>query len=239
MYAKGKEYSTEYAESQVEEINDSTINKIVKEIKDNKNMFRPIRNLSGVNYLYLIKDMNDNCYNEEINKCFDRWNRKYGNNLVIDDENTDKTNISTIVSQVKLDLHRIESNDEKIINSLVKGLYVKPSEKKKKLLWYIYGEELYNNLQNNIDLPGICQCCGKRTEEKLVRNMCFKCRQKEMKEKGYKLIQCKDCGKDVKMLPSSRTCRCDECRELSIREQWRVATSKYEKTHKVRETNDF
>ena len=68
QYAKDKRYSDIIEKSQCERINDSVINKIVKEIKDNRNMFRPIKNLSNINYLLLLKDQNDCYYSDEINK---------------------------------------------------------------------------------------------------------------------------------------------------------------------------
>ena len=208
-YAKDKKLD------QVEDINNSTINKIVKEIKNPKNMFKPIKNLQQVNYLLLLKDKSDFYYNEEINKCFDKWNKKYGNNIKIDeDDDTNKNNINVVASQVKEDLNKIEPDDDKVINSLISFLYKKPSTRKKKLLWYIYGEQLYNNLLKNVDHKNICHQCGKRTDEELVRGKCSECIKKEIKVlNGNKKITCIDCGKDFEVPSTSRAIRCNECRE--------------------------
>ena len=208
-------YAKDKTLKQVEEINNSTINKIVKEIKNPKNMFRPIKNLEPVNYLLLLKDKQDIYYNEDINKMFDRWNKKYGNNIKVnEDDDTNKNNINVVATQVKEDLNRIEPDDDKVINSLVTFLYKKPSTRKKKLLWYIYGKQLYNNLLSNVEHKNICYQCGKRTYEELVRGKCSECIKKEIKIlNGNKKITCIDCGKDFEVPSTSRAIRCSECKE--------------------------
>lgn len=222
QYAKDKKYSDNEKDSQCEKINDSMINRIVQEIKDPKNMFRPLKGLENVNYLMLLKDKEDNYFNDDINKIFDIWNKKYGNNIILfDEENTNKNNIHAIANEVKYDMHKIEPDDDKVINSLVVFLYKNPSTRKKKLLWYIYGEQLYRNLYSNVkDLePTICHQCGKRVNEDLIRGKCFKCRQEEIKKLGgKKLIKCVDCGRDV-VVPSNvnRTKRCERCQEIYTR----------------------
>lgn len=212
-YAKDKKMH------QIEEINDSTINKIVKEVKDPKAMFRPLKGLSQVDYLMLIKNKQDVYCNEEINSMFDRWNKKYGNNVNLnEDDDTNKNNLYVVAQEVKRDLNTIEPDDDKVVNSLVAFLYKNQSTRKKKLLWYIYGEQLYNNLVENVNglEPHVCHQCGKRTNEELIRGKCFKCRQEEIKALGgKKLIKCIDCGKDV-VLPSNvnRTKRCECCQDV-------------------------
>ena len=226
-YAKDKKMH------QVEDINDSTINKIVKEIKDPKNMFRPLKGLNSIDYTMLLKDKQDNYFNDEVNSMFDRWNKKYGNNINLnEDDDTNKNNLYIVAQEVKKDLNAIQSDDNKVINSLVSFLYKNQSTRKKKLLWYIYGEQLYNNLaENTNDLEkNICHKCGKRVNEELIRGKCFKCRQEEIKKLGgKKLIKCIDCGKDV-IVPSNvnRTKRCECCQEVYTR------VSKTEKQRKYR-----
>lgn len=221
QYAKDKKYSDNYEDSQCEPINDSMINRIVKEIKDPKNMFKDIKNLEKIDYTTLLKDRKDNYSNEEINKIFDRWNKKYGNNVNLnEDDDTNKNNLVQVAQEVKRDLNKIESDDDKVLNSLVNMLYKKPSTRKKKLLWYIYGDKLYENINENLknDNRNICRCCGRRVEEDLINSKCKKCRDKEIREKGYKTIKCIDCGRTIKIKPSSRTCRCDKCKELERKE---------------------
>ena len=224
-YAKDKKMH------QVEDINNSTINKIVKEIKDPKTMFRPLKGLDKIDYLMLLKDRCDNYTNEEINSMFDRWNKKYGNNVNLnEDDDTNKNNLYIVAQEVKRDLNDIEPDDDKVINSLVVFLYKNQSTRKKKLLWYIYGEQLYNNIVNNVtDLDqNICHQCGKRVNEELIRGKCFKCRQEEIKQLGgKKLIKCVDCGKEfIVDRKASRRDRCDDCYEKHRREKKRETMRK-------------
>ena len=232
IYAKDKE------ERCVEPTNQSMMNRIGKEIKDNKNMFFPINKLNKIDYHLFLKDKLDVYENEELNQCFNRWNRKYGNNLNIDESNTDKNNIVAISNQVKEDLHRIEADDNKILNSLVCFLYKRPSERKKKLFWYMYGKDLYENLKTNLMDMQFCYKCGKRTDESMVHNKCFSCRQKETKEKGFKLIKCIDCGKEIKISPRSRAVRCDDCK-LAERRLHNQKMYENRKFNQVREMTDL
>jgi len=205
----------------------SMINKIVLTIKDNKNMFKPISGLNKLDYKMLLKDGKDNKFHsDEINIVFDRWNKKYGNNVNLnEDDDTNKNNLVAVANEVRKDLYSVESNDDNIINSLVSFLYKKPSTRKKKLLWYIYGEQLYNNIKSNIedDTRNICHKCGSRVDEELVDGKCKRCRNKEFEEtNGMKTKKCKDCGKKMMLPKSSRAVRCDECKEIKKREKERI-----------------
>ena len=136
------------------------------------------------------------------------------------------------MSELLKDLHEIESNDDNIINSLVDLLYKNPSTRKKKLLWFAFGEQLYNNLSENIDKDTeVCMKCGKRVlKGSLIRNKCLKCRDKELKEKGTKTIQCIDCGVEFEVpRMSKKRCRCDDC---SKKERQRIHRENVAKNRK-------
>lgn len=183
-------------------------------------MFKPMKRLAPINYLLLLKDKKDDFWSDEINMTFDRWNKRYGNNIKVGGEDdTKKNNIQQIAQQVKEDLNKIEPDDDKVLNSLVAFLYKKPSTRKKNLLWYVYGEKIYQNLLENVDHKTICRQCGARVDETLIRGKCFKCRQEEIKKKGgKKLIVCVDCGKEVVVDSSNkRQCRCEKCQTLSYK----------------------
>ena len=223
QYAKDKKYSDKEEDSQCEKINNSMINKIVKEIKDPKAMFRPLSGLNKIDYLMLLKEKQDNYFNDEVNSMFDRWNKKYGNNVSLNEEDdTNKNNLYVVAQEVKWDLNKIEPDDDKVINSLVSFLYKTPSTRKKKLFWYIYGEQLYNNIFKNVQEldQNICHQCGKRVDEELIRGKCFKCRQEEIKKLGgKKLIKCADCGCDIVVDASSRIICCETCQENRNKER--------------------
>lgn len=242
QYAKDKKYSDNEKDSQCEKINDSMINRIVKEIKNPKTMFKPLKGLDKVDYRMLLKDKQDIYFNEKINSTFDKWNKKYGNNVNLHDDDTNKNNLYIIAQEVKRDLNQIESDDDKVINSLVSFLYKNQSTRKKKLLWYIYGEQLYNNLSQNVKEleQNICHQCGRRVNENLIRGKCFKCRQEEIKKLGgKKLIKCVDCGKDVIIDSKSRTNRCESCREKKQLEWQRESMSKLRKREVARKISNY
>lgn len=202
-------------------------------------MFRPIKNLAQLDYHMLLKNTEDIYRNNEVNAVFDKWNKKYGNNVNLnEDDDTNKNNLIAVANQVKADLNAIEPDDIKVINSLAVFLYEKPSTRKKKLFWYIYGEQLYNNLLSNVEHKNICRQCGCRTDEELVRGKCFKCRKEETK-KGTKLIICVDCGKDFIVDPRSRTCRCDKCKNIKQLEWQRESMAKKRKCEVARETTNL
>ena len=102
----------------------------------------------------------------------------------------------------------------------------------------MYGEQLYNNLLENLSDVPFCYKCGRRTKEPMVNHKCFKCRQKELKEKGFKLIKCVDCGKEIKISPKSRTIRCDDCKdaERKLHNQKMYENRKF---NQVRESTDL
>jgi hypothetical protein len=219
VYAKDKE------NEKVEKITNSTINKILSEIKDNKIMFNSIRNLNKIDYRMMLRNKECNYTNNVINKFYDQINKKYGNNLRIEKEDPEKNNINFVIQEVKKDFLTLEPNEYNVIQSLVKYLYKKESSKKKKLLWYMYGDELLNNIKNNIDKStDVCMQCGKRVNKNtLIRHKCRQCRDKEIKKNGgKKIIRCIDCGKEFEVdWNSRRKNRCDDCYEKYRREKIR------------------
>lgn len=216
-YAKDKRLD------QVEPINDCTINRIVKEIKDTKLMFKHMH-LARINYKVFLKDMADEYSNEELNKVFDSWNKRYGNNIVFDGDDARRNNIPEVTQEILGDLHKIEEDDDKIINSLVAFLYKKPSQRRKKLLWYMFGEKLYKNVLNNVgsDTRNICRVCGRRTKSELVNGRCDRCR--ENTNYVYE-IHCEICGKEFKP-KDVRMKYCPECHKERLKEYNRLAKRK-------------
>lgn len=225
MYAKDKEKES------LDKINNSTLNRIVKEIRDVSLMFNTIKDMDKINYKLLTNG--EEYFNEEINDIYNSFNKNYGENLKIDEENNDKNNVIEITKELKKKFYEIEKDDNKIVNSLVKSLYSKNSSKKKKLLWFAYGDIMYNNLLNNIDKnTDVCMQCGKRTPTTdLVRHKCLECRSKELTSlNGHKLIKCVDCGKEFEVIAkNTKTCRCEKCQALVLRKYER------EKKRKQRE----
>lgn len=215
-YAKDKEFIS------CENINSSLMNKVATEIEDSRLLFNNVKRLKKIDYKLLLKDKKD-CYsNFNINKIYDTYNSQYGNNLKVDDENKSKNNIPQITKKFKELLQEVEIDENKILSSLVKHLYLNPSSRKKKLLWFTYGEELFNNLSSNIDKSTtVCMKCGKRVDnDEIIRDKCSDCRKKEIKElEGNKIIKCLDCGCDVEINSlDNKTKRCMSCQKEYIKQ---------------------
>lgn len=218
QYAKDKDYLIEKNEkiptlskkSQVSLINNSTMNLISNQIIKSKIMFGKIKNLEKVDYKMMIQNKDDDYSNEKINECYTKWNKKYGNNLKSDKDNKNNTNFNAIINTIKEDFGTIEKDKNKIVNSLVKMLYEKNTTTKKKLLWYLYGETIYNNIKENIyDGTECCNQCGKRLDKiKLKNGQCIKCLETSNKNKQH----CVQCGKVIKINSNGRPNKyCDEC----------------------------
>lgn len=207
QFAKAKK------QEQCESITSCMMDKITNAIYQNKIMFNSIRNLNSIDYKMLLKKDYSDYYCKPLNDLFIAWNKKYGNNLKIDTTDTDKNNIQAIVGEMLGDFHKIQSDDQKIVCSLVKELYEHPTTRKKNLLWYAFGEIMYNNLLENIDKETeVCMQCGQRVKKHtLIRCKCKQCNEKELRDKGSKTIKCIDCEIEFEAPIRSRTHRCPNC----------------------------
>ena len=215
-YAKDKTYVANpdlYTPSQVENINNSVMNKICAAVKDNQQMFKPLKGLADLDYTMMIID---EYTNDEINKTFDLWNKKYGNNIHFDDnDDTDRNNLGEVANEVKKELLSIESDPDKVLDSLVMFFYSKPSTRKKKLLWYVFGDMLYARIKNKITDKGYCTKCGRRAD-KLINGWCELCTTSD----GVKPVNCKTCGKEFYVsVINNKTCYCNDCKK-EYRKMW-------------------
>jgi hypothetical protein len=234
-YAKDKKFE------ECEEINKSLMNKIVEEIEDTRLLFNSVKKLKKIDYKLFLKNQKDLYSNDKINTIYDNYNSQYGNNLKVDEDNRNKNNIPQITKKLKQLFYEVEPDDEKIINSLVKHLYSKPSNKKKKLLWFTYGGELYHNLESNINIDtSVCMKCGKRVyNNELVRSKCSECRKTEIKDLcGKKLIKCVDCNCEFEVdSKSNNRQRCDECKKKAKLDKYRKYNEKRKNTTSQIQTN--
>lgn len=209
MYAKNKE------PYQVEEPTDSIMNKIAKTITNNKCMFKHLSKLGKIDYRIMQYDNVPDESIPNVDKTFFAWNKKYGNVVIFDEDYLEKNNLGEIKRQVLEDLRSVCNDDKAILNSLVHALYSKPSSRKKKLFWYIFGEELYNNVQQNCPAGEVCKKCGNRVDALNKDGLCEYCYSPR---NGYKHIRCEDCGDIVKIKSkNSTTTKCGFCQTKANR----------------------
>ena len=203
MYAKDKK------ESQIENRNESFINKLDYKIKDRRIDSR-ITKLKPIDYRILMNNPNIKCnvvshengrINEELTdpmivKYFELNNKyhfKLDNVENVDIPRDGQFNNSQLKEdlffrkvgdEIKEELSQFGYTDSEIADILVKLLYhVKPSSHKS-VLWFSYGSYILENI-------------------------------KRYKKESTKVIQCVDCGEWFEVSKSSkRTIRCEHCQEL-------------------------
>jgi len=79
-----------------------------------------------------------------------------------------------------------------------------------------------------------CEICGRLMRKKKNKKYCPECL---LKNPYYtpietKIIKCKDCGDDVEVdAKDNNTCRCEECRNIYVRDRDRKRKQKYRMSH--------
>lgn len=200
IYAKDKE------KFQVEEINESFVNKLDSKIINPKINSRAI-GLKPIDYRVMVNNPDVECHvvfnkngrlNEELSdpmivKYFE-LNNKYHFKINMEcmdmpkDSQLNNSQLKEIMffkkvgNEIKTELAQFGYNDFEITDILVKLLYyIKPSSHKS-VLWFCYGEYIVENLKKN------------------------NCRL------STKVIQCVDCGEWFETsIKNSQSCRCADC----------------------------
>lgn len=217
-YAKSAKYGDSDELSDVEDIGTGIMDRITKCITSNKLMFKSIKNLAKVDYRKLLDPSWEDYTNEELNSLFSYYNRTYGYNIRYDEDDKNKNNINFLLQDIRNELIKLEPDENKLITSIVIYMYGRVTAQKKKLLWLLYGKQLYENLErNHVNDKEICLKCGRRVDYKLIGHKCRMCRNEENRQ-GFKKIICIDCEKEFIMPNASRAIRCPECREKHIKE---------------------
>lgn len=179
IYAKDKSLD------QVEEQNNSTMNRIAKEIPNPRIRFN--RNIGKFDYKML---MNHNCSydtncDSKIIQSYDYWNN-HQYYFMIDSEKHQKQEDLYVYQQIR---NRILSENKEdidyIVNTLIMFLYTVRTSSQKKTLWACFGDIILQNLKNNLVGSGkICKICGRRFVPK---------------NKGQKAVTCsEECSKAFK-----------------------------------------
>lgn len=158
-------YAKDKAESQVEPINNSTMNRISDKIEPSRLKFS--KTIGSLDYLMLMNHSRD-CMmmvsqDDIAVRRYDYWLRhQYLFNLEADkgvkqeDMYVYRKIRAAIIEETGLDA-------DDVANRLVKFLYVNRKSSQKKMLWACFGEEIVNNLKNNTaQLGNICPICGRR-----------------------------------------------------------------------------
>ena len=205
-------YAKDKLESQVEEINESFVNKLDSKIINPKINSKSI-GLKPIDYKMMVGDHDVKCrvvfnkngkLNEDLSdpmivKYFE-LNNKYHFKVNMEcadipKESTTNTQIKhdlffkRVANEIRTELSQFGYTDSEITDILVKLLYyVKPSSHKS-VLWFCYGKYIVENLRKHL-------------------------------KPITKVIQCVDCGEWIEVDRSNkRTVRCESC-QIEYRKKW-------------------
>ncbi len=204
-------YAKDKLDSQVEEVNNSFVNKLEHKIINPRINCRNLKDSNGnklgtIDYTKLVSNPDIKCrvsYNKNgtidetktdpmiVKYC--ELNQKYhfkinmkcvdlSNDVIINTDAKQKVFFKNIANEIRYELSQFGYTDSEVTDILVKFLYhVKPS-KHKDVLWFCYGGYIVDNLK---------------------RNNC---------KSNTKIIQCVDCGEWIEVnIFNSASCRCESC----------------------------
>lgn len=204
QFAKGK------TEEQCEPINNSTMNRFCANIESKPLRFDVLRPMAEVDYT-LMTNGEEVIKDNSINNLYNKLNLK---NARLLEKNGLKEQITIYIKE---EFEKLGYTETQIVNSLVYYLYHKPTIRKKRMLWLVWGDIIVKNLESNID-PNTkcCVRCGKRVALDTMKNkLCEACNKKhraELSETRVKVVKCSDCEAEFEVdIANTRTTRCKSC----------------------------
>ena len=167
QYAKDKELN------QVEQPNQSTMNRISAKIPESRIKFS--KTISKFDYRMLMNLDYDFSISSEskVVKAYDYWNsRQYL--FSIEEEKHQKQEDVYMYQEIRRRiLEETGANINYIVNTLVAYLYTIRPNSQKKTLWASFGDVIVENLKRNLNDKGrVCVICGKRFQPKRVDQIC-------------------------------------------------------------------
>lgn len=156
-YAKDKD------KDQVEERNNSFVNKIYTRIKNKPINTRGLK-LGELDYRKLMKNPNMVC-SKDVSDLYEKVSKEYSFQVNMKDEYVD--NLRYLACEIRTQFNDLGYSDETISDMLVQKVYGKES-RRKQILWFCYGQYIVNNLENNLNVrkTKYIQCidCGEWVE---------------------------------------------------------------------------
>ena len=168
-YTKSKvpnffQYAKDKLPSQVEQPNQSTMNRIAEKIPIPKIKFS--KSISKFDYRMLMNLDYNFSLSSESNpiKSYDYWNSKQYLFNIEEDKHQKQEDVYMYQKIRQKIIDDCKGEDiNYIVNTLVSYLYTVRTASQKKTLWACFGDVIIENLKRNLDGKGkICQVCGKR-----------------------------------------------------------------------------
>lgn len=215
-------------------VENTTMSNIYSSIKDVRLDFKTLPNLEPINYEIMMHDDRTEI-NNDVTELYCKLSRRYGYKLS-NTSNKNEGDLQSCIYLIKESFYKLGYNDIEISDILTKYLYGREDglTKGKQIYWYVYGEYVVKNIQENLDDDtDVCMSCGKRTSKTEIKShKCKECRE-EIKSTGMKNIVCVDCGETFEIISKgSRRTRCDTCYDKHRQKQNQEKALKYyHKTH--------
>ena len=167
-YTKAKvpdffQYAKDKFPHQVEEPNQSTMNRIAAKIPGPKIKFS--KSISKFDYRMLMNlnyDFSISSESKVVNS-YDKWNsRQYL--FSIEEDNHQKQEDIYMYQKIRQNIiDECNKDINYVVNTLVAYLYTVRKSSQKKTLWACFGDIIVENLKNNLKNEGkVCKICGKR-----------------------------------------------------------------------------
>lgn len=167
-YTKAKvpdffQYAKDKFPHQVEESNQSTMNRIAAKIPGPKIKFS--KSISKFDYRMLMNlnyDFSISSESKVVNS-YDKWNsRQYL--FSIEEDNHQKQEDIYMYQKIRQNIiDECNKDINYVVNTLVAYLYTVRKSSQKKTLWACFGDIIVENLKNNLKNEGkVCKICGKR-----------------------------------------------------------------------------
>ena len=167
-YTKAKvpdffQYAKDKFPHQVEEPNQSTMNRIAAKIPGQKIKFS--KSISKFDYRMLMNlnyDFSISSESKVVNS-YDKWNsRQYL--FSIEEDNHQKQEDIYMYQKIRQNIiDECNKDINYVVNTLVAYLYTVRKSSQKKTLWACFGDIIVENLKNNLKNEGkVCKICGKR-----------------------------------------------------------------------------
>lgn len=138
-------YAKDKSETQVEEINNSIVNKLSSLIPNPRISSKKL-GLGSINHEYLMCDT-DIKTDMKLIKRYSELNNVYHFKISMKDEF--KNNLQFLACQIREELSAFGYSEIEVSDMLVKYLYKDKNHKSKELLWFCYGKYIVENLKRN------------------------------------------------------------------------------------------
>ena len=192
------EFAKEKEKSQIEQRNKSFVNRIPDRIPNKPINTRGLK-LDDIAYQKMMANPKMIC-SKEVSDLYTELNRQYRYMIYMKDEYQD--NMRYVACKLREEFRRFGYSDEAVTDMLVEYLYGR-NKRYKQLLWFCYGQHVWNNLEKNI------------------------------KVRKTKFIQCIDCDEWIEVdINNTKTRRCTSCDMIYTRELKRLQTQRYRKNKK-------